>query len=43
MALHCLEIMESLLASASEGRFYHLKRSCARPEPLPVDFPESEV
>ena len=42
MALHCLEIMESLLASASEGRFYHLKSSCARPEPLSVNFPESE-
>jgi predicted dehydrogenase len=42
MALHCLEIMESLLASASEGRFYHLKSSCSRPEPLSVNFPESE-
>jgi predicted dehydrogenase len=42
MALHCLEIMESLLASASEGRFYHLKSSCARPEPLSVNFPENE-
>jgi predicted dehydrogenase len=42
MGLHCLEIMESLLASTSEGRFCHLKSSCARPEPLAANFPESE-
>jgi hypothetical protein len=42
MGAHCLEIMESLLASASEGCFCHLKSSCARPEPLAANFPESE-
>ena len=42
MGLHCLEIMEGLLACASEGSFCHLKSSCARPEPLAVNFPENE-
>jgi predicted dehydrogenase len=42
MGLHCLEVMEGLLRSATEGRFYTLTSNCARPEALPVDFPDAE-
>src|SRR5271168_1535851 len=42
MALHCLEIMEGLLISASERRFYDLHSLCVRPTPLPVNFPDDE-
>jgi predicted dehydrogenase len=42
MALHCLEIMEGLLVSATERRFYDLRTRCNRPDPLPVNFPDSE-
>lgn len=39
MALHALEIMESMLSSAREGRFYELKTSFERPRPLPKPEP----
>jgi hypothetical protein len=42
IALHCLEIMEGLLISASERRFYDLHSLCVRPTPLPVNFPDDE-
>jgi predicted dehydrogenase len=42
MALHCLEVMEGLLTSASEQRFYEFKSRCAQPAQLPVDFPDNE-
>nr|WP_315242263.1 Gfo/Idh/MocA family oxidoreductase [uncultured Albidiferax sp.] len=42
MGLHCLEIMEAMLASAAERRFVHLQTTCERPAPLPVDFPDRE-
>jgi predicted dehydrogenase len=42
MAFHSLEVMEGLLKSAKEGRFYHLKSTFNRPDPLPIDFPKSE-
>jgi predicted dehydrogenase len=42
MAFHSLEAMEGLLKSAKEGCFYHLKSTFKRPEPLPIDFPNSE-
>lgn len=42
MALHSLEAMEGLLKSAREGRFYSLESTFDRPEPLSLDFPESE-
>lgn len=35
MALHALEIMESMLTSAREGRFYDLETTFERPQPLP--------
>jgi predicted dehydrogenase len=41
LALHGLELMEAILTSATEGRFQSLESSCARPEPLPLDFPEA--
>ena len=41
MAFHALEVMEGLLKSAKEGCYYHLRSSCKRPEPLPIDFPMS--
>lgn len=40
MALHSLEIMEGLLTSASEGRFFDFKSTCERPAALPVNFPD---
>jgi predicted dehydrogenase len=43
MALHSLELMHGLLASAANGEFYHLHSSCDRPQPLPVDFPDNEL
>ncbi len=42
MALHSLEVMESILQSGAEERFYHMKTTFERPQPLPVDFPQSE-
>lgn len=36
-----LEVMEGLLTSAAEGRFYHVQSACQRPEPLPTNFPDS--
>jgi len=42
MAFHSLEVMEGLLTSAKERRFYELKSTFTRPEPLPIDFPKSE-
>ena len=42
MALHCLEVMEGLLTSASERRFYDFESRCERPTPLPMNFPDDE-
>lgn len=42
MAFHSLEVMEGLLKSAKEGRFYHLESTFDQPEALPVNFPQSE-
>ncbi len=42
MALHSLEVMEGILQSGAEERFYHMKTTFERPQPLPVDFPQSE-
>lgn len=42
MALHSLEVMEGLLTSAAEGRFYELQSTCTRPAPLPPNFPDNE-
>jgi predicted dehydrogenase len=42
MALHCLEVMEGLLTSASESRFYEFQSRCERPMPLPKNFPNDE-
>lgn len=42
MALHSVELMEAILDSAKTRRFVDLETSFARPQPLPVDFPESE-
>jgi predicted dehydrogenase len=42
MALHSLEIMEGLLTSASERRFYDFESRCERPAALPVNFPDNE-
>jgi len=43
MALHQIEAMEGLLLSAHEKRYYTMKTTFARPVPLSVDFPESEI
>lgn len=43
MALHSLELMHGLLASVASGTFYTLQSSCDRPQPLPLDFPASEL
>ena len=42
MALHSLELMEGLLTSASERRFYQFQSRCERPTPLPENFPDDE-
>jgi predicted dehydrogenase len=42
MALHCLEVMDGVLISATEKRFYEFESRCERPEPLPTSFPDSE-
>ncbi|HSW42105.1 MAG TPA: Gfo/Idh/MocA family oxidoreductase [Patescibacteria group bacterium] len=42
LALHATEVMESLLASARDGRFVTLTTTCERPAPLPVDYPAGE-
>ncbi|MFT2214043.1 Gfo/Idh/MocA family protein [Rhizobium giardinii] len=39
ISLHVLEIMESILHSASAGRRIELTYSCARPEPMRTDLP----
>lgn len=42
MAHHVYEVMDAMLVSPSAGRFMDIESSCARPSPLPVNFPESE-
>lgn len=42
MAHHVYEVMDAMLVSPSAGRFMDIQSSCARPSPLPVNFPESE-
>ena len=34
MALHCLEVMEGVLISAAEHRFYDFESRCERPVAL---------
>ncbi len=43
MALHSMETMFALLRSAEEHRFIEIESTFERPEPLPTDFPESEL
>lgn len=38
MALHSLEVMDAMMASAHEHRFVELKTTFTRPDPLPADF-----
>jgi len=42
MALHSLETMYAILNSARERRSVEIDGTFTRPEPLPLDFPESE-
>ncbi len=42
MAYHSLETIHAMLTSARERRFVDVESTFQRPEPLPVDFPESE-
>ena len=42
MALHCLEVMEGVLISVAERRFFDFESRRERPAPLPVNFPDSE-
>lgn len=39
LGLHCLEVMEGMLISAAERRFYPLRSTCQRPQALAIDFP----
>ena len=43
MAFHVYEAMESMLASPGLGAFVDINSTCARPEPLPENFPQSEA
>jgi predicted dehydrogenase len=42
MALHAVEVMESLLTSAGEDRFLTMTTTFELPAPLPVDWPAGE-
>lgn len=42
LAFHVCEAMEGILSSPGQGRFVDLASRCARPLPLPEDFPHSE-
>ena len=42
MALHSMEVMDGLLASAADGRFHAMATTFERPAPLPVDYPAGE-
>jgi predicted dehydrogenase len=42
MALHSVELMESMLTSAREDRFVRLSTTFERPAPLPVGWPVGE-
>jgi hypothetical protein len=42
MALHFLEVMEGVLTSAAEHRFFDFEGGCKRPAPLSVNFPDDE-
>ena len=41
LAYHIYETMEAMLASPARGRFIDVESRCARPEPLPENFPDS--
>lgn len=43
MALHSLEVMECILNSSKEHKFYEPTTTFERPAPLPKDFPASET
>lgn len=43
VAFHVYEAMESMLASPGLGAFVDIKSTCARPQPLPENFPQSEA
>lgn len=42
MALHAMEVMEGILASARDGCFHAMTTTFERPAPLPVDYPAGE-
>jgi predicted dehydrogenase len=43
MAHHVFEIMSGILDSPSEGKYRVLESTCAIPDPLPENFPQSEI
>ena len=40
LAYHITEAMQAMLTSAREARFVEVASTCARPQPLPENFPE---
>lgn len=40
MAMHVLEVLESLAQSSRTGQFITLQTRCVRPEPVPVGHDE---
>jgi len=42
MAQHVYEVMSGMLASPDDGQFVEIASTCAMPEPLPENFPDSE-
>jgi predicted dehydrogenase len=43
LTFHVLDIMQSMLESAKQGKYLNLKSSCARPNPLPMGLRVGEV
>lgn len=43
MALHSLEVMERILDSAHERKFFDMETTFERPKAQPVDYPECEL
>ena len=42
MAFHVFEVMAGILNAPKLGRYVDIESTCARPDPLPENFPESE-
>ena len=40
LAYHVTEAMQAMLTSAREAQFVEVASTCARPQPLPENFPE---